>query len=301
MDINYFSEASGSLKTLRDCLRFAVSRFYEAELSFGHGSENAFDEAAYLILHTLHLPLDQMEPFLDARLTQSEIYDVLDIIERRAEQRIPAAYLTNQAWLGDLSFYVDQRVIVPRSFIAELLREQLFPWIEHAEKVTSILDMCTGSGCLAILSAHAFPNAAIDATDISPDALDVAQYNVTDYGLNDRINLIESDLFDDIGDKRYDLIICNPPYVDAKTVDAFPQEYKHEPQLALGSGQDGLDATRIILDNAAEHLTENGILIVEIGHNRDALEAAYPTLPFTWLDVTAGDEFVFMLHRNDLV
>ncbi|MDD5058158.1 MAG: 50S ribosomal protein L3 N(5)-glutamine methyltransferase [Sideroxydans sp.] len=301
MNINYFSEASASLKTLRDCLRFAVSRFYEAELSFGHGSESAFDEATYLILHTLHLPLDQLEPFLDARLTQSEIYDVLDIIERRTEQRIPAAYLTNQAWLGDLSFYVDERVIVPRSFIAELLREQLFPWIEHPEKVASVLDLCTGSGCLAILAAHAFPFAAIDATDISADALDVAQYNITDYGLDDRIDLIESDLFAGIKGKRYDLIISNPPYVDAETVEAFPQEYKHEPELALGSGQDGLDATRIILDNAAQHLTETGILIVEIGHNRDALEAAYPTLPFTWLDVSAGDEFVFMLHRNDLV
>ncbi len=301
MNINYFSEASASLKTLRDCLRFSVSRFSEAELSFGHGSESAFDEASYLILHTLHLPLDQLEPFLDARLTQSEIYDVLDIIERRTEQRIPAAYLTNQAWLGDLSFYVDERVIVPRSFIAELLREQLFPWIESQDGVVSVLDMCTGSGCLAILAAHAFPFAAIDATDISPDALDVAQYNITDYGLDDRIDLIESDLFAGIKGKRYDLIISNPPYVDAKTVEAFPQEYKHEPELALGSGQDGLDATRIILDNAAQHLTENGILIVEIGHNRDALEAAYPTLPFTWLDVSAGDEFVFMLHRNDLV
>ncbi len=301
MDINHFSEASASLKTVRDCLRFAVSRFNDAELFFGHGSENAYDEAAYLILHTLHLPLDRLEPFLDAKLTQSEIYDVLNIIERRTIQRIPAAYLTNQAWLGELSFYVDERVIVPRSFIAELLREQMFPWIENPDKVVSVMDMCTGSGCLAILAAHAFPYAAIDATDVSPDALDVAQYNITDYGLDDRIDLIESNLFDGINGKRYDLIISNPPYVDAPSVDALPQEYKHEPKLALGSGKDGLDATRIILDNAAQHLTDNGILVVEIGHNRDALEVAYPTLPFTWLDVSAGDEFVFMLHRNDLV
>ncbi len=301
MNINYFSEASASLKTLRDCLRFAVSRFHEGELFFGHGSETAYDEAAYLILHTLHLPLDKLEPFLDASLTQSEIYDVLNIIEKRVEQRIPAAYLTHQAWLGELSFYVDERVIVPRSFIAELLREQLYPWVENPDAVTSVLDMCTGSGCLAILAAHAFPNATIDAVDLSADALDVAQYNVTDYGLDDHINLIESDLFAEIEGKRYDLIISNPPYVDAPSVDALPQEYKHEPKLALGSGTDGLDATRIILQNAAEHLTENGILIVEIGHNRDALEAAFPDLPFTWLEVSAGDEFVFMLHRNDLV
>jgi len=301
MDINHYSEANSSLKTLRDCLRFAVSRFNEAELFFGHGSDDAFDEAAYLVLHTLHLPLDRLEPFLDAQLTQSEIYAVIDIIERRVEQRIPAAYLTNQAWLGDLSFYVDERVIVPRYFIAELLREELSPWIEDAEEVTSVLDMCTGSGCLAILAAHTFPNASIDAVDFSADALDVAQYNVTDYMLDDQISLIESDLFTELDGKRYDLIICNPPYVDAPSVAALPPEYKHEPELSLGSGNDGLDATRVILAKAAEHLNPNGLLLVEIGHNRDALEAAYPKLPFTWLDVTAGDQFVFMLRREDLL
>ncbi len=300
MDINHFSEASASLKTVRDCLRFSVSRFNEAELFFGHGSENAYDEAAYLILHTLNLPLDRLEPFLDARLTQSELYDVLDIIERRVEQRIPAAYLTNQAWLGDLSFYVDERVIVPRSFIAELLREQLAPWVSDAERISNVLDMCTGSGCLAILAAHAFPNAHVDAVDLSPDALDVAQYNVSDYALEDRITLIESDMFAKLKGRKYDLIISNPPYVDAESVAALPQEYRHEPQQALGSGTDGLDATRVILKNAAKHLTDKGILIVEIGHNRDALEAAFPDLPFTWLDVSAGDEFVFLLHKNDL-
>ncbi len=300
MNINYFSEASASLKTVRDCLRFAVSRFHEGELFFGHGSQTAYDEAAYLILHTLHLPLDQLEPFLDASLTQSEIYDVLNIIEKRVEQRIPAAYLTHQALLGDLSFYVDERVIVPRSFIAELLRERFFPWVENPDEVTSVLDMCTGSGCLAILAAHAFPNAHIDAVDLSADALDVAQYNVSDYGLEDRVTLIESDLFAKLQGKRYDLIISNPPYVDAPSVEALPQEFRHEPELALGSGADGLDATRDILKNAKDHLNGNGMLVVEIGHNRDALEAAFPQTPFTWLDVSAGDEFVFMLHRNDL-
>jgi ribosomal protein L3 glutamine methyltransferase len=300
MDINHFSEASASLQTVRDCLRFAVSRFNEAELFFGHGSENAYDEAAYLILHTLNLPLDRLEPFLDARLTHSEIFDVLDVIERRTEQRIPAAYLTNQAWLGDLSFYVDERVIVPRSFIAELLREQLSPWISDAGQVHNVLDMCTGSGCLAILSALAFPNAHIDAVDLSADALDVAQYNVTDYALEERVSLVESDMFAKLKGRKYDLIISNPPYVDAPSVATLPQEYKYEPKLALGSGTDGLDATRAILEHAAKHLTDKGILVVEIGHNRDALEAAYPNLPFTWLEVSAGDEFVFMLHRNDL-
>jgi ribosomal protein L3 glutamine methyltransferase len=297
---NYFSEASQNLHTVRDYLRFAVSRFNQAKLFFGHGSSDAYDEAAYLILHTLHLPLDRLEPFLDARLTDSERTEVLNIIHRRVEHRIPAAYLTHQALLGEFSFYVDERVIVPRSFIAELLLEQLSPWIAEPEKIGNVLDLCTGSGCLAILAAHAFPYAGVDAVDLSPAALAVAERNVADYELQDRVSLIESDLFAKLGGKQYDLIISNPPYVDAGSVAALPQEYLHEPKLALGSGHDGLDATRIILRNAAQHLTENGVLIVEIGHNRDVLEAAYPDLPFTWLDVSAGDEYVFMLHRNDL-
>jgi ribosomal protein L3 glutamine methyltransferase len=301
MGINTFSEASSQLKTVRDCLRFAVSRFNEAKLSFGHGSLDAYDEAAYLILHTLHLPLDRLEPFLDAALTHHEMLVVLNIIEKRVEQRIPAAYLTHQAFLGDFSFYVDERVIVPRSFIAELLRERLAPWVEDAEMVSSVLDMCTGSGCLAILAAHAFPNSLVDAADLSPDALAVAQRNVADYALQEQIELIETDLFSKLKGRSYDIIISNPPYVDAPSVAELPQEYLHEPKLALGSGNDGLDATRVILQHAAEHLTENGILIVEIGHNREALEAAFPDLPFTWLEVSAGDQFVFLLHREDLL
>lgn len=298
---NYFSEAAQNLHTVRDYLRFAVSRFNQAGLFFGHGSSDAYDEAAYLILHTLHLPLDRLEPFLDARLTDSERAEVLNIIHRRVEHRIPAAYLTHQAFLGEFSFYVDERVIVPRSFIAELLLEQLSPWIAEPEKIGNVLDLCTGSGCLAILAAHAFPYASVDAVDLSPAALAVAERNVADYELQDRVNLIESDLFTKLDDKKYDLIISNPPYVDAGSVAALPQEYLHEPKLALGSGHDGLDATRVILEHAAQHLNPSGILIVEIGHNRDVLEAAYPDLPFTWLDVSAGDEFVFMLHRNDLL
>jgi ribosomal protein L3 glutamine methyltransferase len=298
---DYFSGAAHNLYTVRDYLRFAVSRFNHAELFFGHGSSDAYDEAAYLILHILHLPLDRLEPFLDARLTDSERAEVLNIIQRRVEQRVPAAYLTHEAFLGDFSFYVDERVIVPRSFIAELLREQFSPWIAEPEEIASVLDLCTGSGCLAILAAHAFPNANVDAVDLSPDALAVAERNIADYELQDRVNPIESDLFTKLGSGQYDLIISNPPYVDAESVAALPQEYLHEPELALGSGHDGLDATRVILEQAAQHLTDNGILVVEIGHNRDALEAAFPDLPFTWLDVSAGDEFVFMLHRNDLL
>ncbi|MDP1594465.1 MAG: 50S ribosomal protein L3 N(5)-glutamine methyltransferase [Gallionella sp.] len=298
---NYFSAGTQNLHTVRDCLRFAVSRFYQAKLFFGHGSADAYDEAVYLILHTLHLPIDTLAPFLDARLTDSELGEVLNIIQRRVEQRIPAAYLTHEAYLGEYRFYIDERVIVPRSFISELLRSQLSPWITEPEAISSVLDLCTGSGCLAILAADSFPNAQIDAVDLSPDALAVAARNVSDYQLPDRINLIESDLFTHLTGRQYDLIISNPPYVDADSVAALPQEYLHEPKLSLGSGNDGLDATRIILEKAAEHLTDNGILIVEIGHNRDILEAAYPNLPFTWLDVAAGDQFVFMLHRNDLI
>ncbi|MDD5180432.1 MAG: 50S ribosomal protein L3 N(5)-glutamine methyltransferase [Gallionellaceae bacterium] len=295
-----FSDARTTLQTVRDCLRFGVSRFNEAKIFFGHGSDNAYDEAAYLILHTLHLPLDRLDPFLDATLTQTELYEVLNIIEKRVEHRTPAAYLTHEAWLGDLRFYVDERVIVPRSFIAELLREQLAPWVDNPEDVTHVLDLCTGSGCLAILAALAFPNAEVDAADLSADALAVAQRNITDYALEDRVHLLESDLFAKLGGRQYNIIISNPPYVAASAMAALPQEYRHEPQLALGSGADGLDATRKILQQAAAHLTPGGILIVEIGHNLAALEAAYPDLPFTWLDVAAGDEFVFLLRREDL-
>ncbi len=297
----HFSSATSELHTVRDFLRFAVSRFHQAELYFGHGSSVAYDEAAYLILHTLHLPLDRLEPFLDARLTSSERTEVLNIIQRRVEERVPAAYLTNQALLGEYSFYVDERVIVPRSFIAELLRQGMSPWIPDPEIVSAVLDMCTGSGCLAIVAAHEFPYAHVDAVDLSPDALEVAAINVADYELQDRVELIQSDLFSQLAGRKYDLIISNPPYVDAPSVAELPAEYLHEPKMSLGSGEDGLDATRIILEHAAEHLSDNGILVVEIGHNRDILEAAYPNLPFTWLDVTAGDQFVFMLHRNDLI
>jgi len=289
-----------SLITVRDWLRFAVSRFNEAKLFFGHGSDNAFDEAAYLILHTLHLPLDRLEPFLDASLTHGESEEVQAVIERRVRDRIPAAYLTHEAWLGQHRFYVDERVIVPRSFIAELLPEQLAPWVENPDAVTRALDLCTGSGCLAILAALAFPNADVDAVDLSKDALEVAAKNVADYGLADRVELIESDLFAALDDRTYDVILSNPPYVNAESVAALPPEYQAEPALALGSGEDGLDATRQILAAAKAHLNPGGLLVVEIGHNRDALEATYPALPFTWLDTESGDQFVFMLRREDL-
>jgi ribosomal protein L3 glutamine methyltransferase len=297
--MNHFDDTE-SLITVRDWLRFAVSRFNEAQLFFGHGSDNAFDEAAYLILHTLHLPLDRLDPFLDASLTHGESEQVQTVIERRVRERVPAAYLTHEAWLGEHRFYVDARVIVPRSFIAELLHEELAPWIESPDAVTRVLDLCTGSGCLAILAALAFPDAGIDAVDLSKEALEVAGRNVADYGLTDRVELIESDLFSALDGRTYDVILSNPPYVNAESVAALPPEYQAEPALALGSGVDGLDATRQILAKAKAHLNPGGLLVVEIGHNRDALEAAYPTLPFTWLDTAGGDQFVFLLRREDL-
>lgn len=296
-----FDQAAVQLSTVRDLLRFAVSRFTEAGLSFGHGSDNAYDEAVYLILHTLKLPLDRLEPFLDARLVDEEIRQVLDVLARRINLRTPAAYLTREAWLGEYRFYVDERVIVPRSFIAELLPEALEPWIEYPELVHRALDMCTGSGCLAVLLADLYPDADVDAVDLSADALAVAQINVEQYGLQARIELIQSDLFSALAGREYDLIISNPPYVDAPSVAALPEEYLREPALALGSGEDGLDATREILRRAPAHLSEHGVLVVEIGHNREALEASFPELPFTWLPTASGDGFVFLLTRDELL
>ena len=295
-----FEQAQHELSTLRDMMRFAVSRFSEAGLFFGHGSDNAWDEAAYLLLHTLHLPIDRLEPFMDARLTSSERADVLEVIGRRISERVPAAYITHEAWLSDYRFYVDERVIVPRSHIAELLREQLSPWVDDPWAVRNVLDMCTGSGCLAILAAHAFPEAKVDAVDISPDALVVARRNVDDYDLAARLRLIESNAFAALDGKVYDVIISNPPYVNAESMRALPEEYRREPELALASGEDGLDFVRILLKEAAKHLARKGLLIVEIGHNRDALEMAFPDTSFVWLDTAAGDENVFMLRREDL-
>ncbi len=286
---------------MRDLVRFAVTMFNDEKLFFGHGSANAFDEAAYLVLHTLKLPPDKLEPFYDARLTSSERDAVLNVIERRVRERIPAAYLTNEAWLGEYKFYVDQRVIVPRSFIAELLREELSPWVADAEEIESVLDLCTGSGCLAILAALSFPHAVVDAVDLSADALEVARHNVGDYALADRIELIRSNLFDELDESRYDLIISNPPYVTAKSMSALPQEYLREPGMALASGVDGLDHVRVILRDAPNYLNDGGLLVVEVGFNREGVEAAFPHLPLTWAETSAGDGVVFLVTREELL
>jgi ribosomal protein L3 glutamine methyltransferase len=291
---------SATFSTVRDLLRYAVSRFNTAKLFFGHGSSNAFDEAAYLILHTLRLPLDKLDPFLDARLLPDEVDSVLQVIERRAATRIPAAYITNEAWLGAYRFYVDQRVIVPRSFIAELIPEQFSPWIGDPESVTHILELCTGSGCLPVMLADAFPNAHIDAVDISADALAVARRNVDDYALQDRITLIESDLYQQVPDRKYDIIIANPPYVNAQSMSKLPDEYRCEPQIALAGGIDGMDLVRTIVAGAAQRLTGNGVLMVEIGNERMHAEAAFPDQELTWLSTSAGDGMVFLLSADQL-
>jgi ribosomal protein L3 glutamine methyltransferase len=286
--------------TVRDLLRFAVSRFNQAKLSFGHGSANAYDEAAYLVLHTLHLPLDLLEPFLDARLSAAEIDAVLNVIERRAGERVPAAYITQEAWMHGFHFYVDERVIVPRSFIGELLQDGLQPYVEDPEQVGAVLELCTGSGCLAILAAHAFPNADIDAVDLSAPALEVATRNVTDYSLDDRIALFEGDLYTPLAQRRYDVIISNPPYVNATSMQNLPAEYKHEPDMALAGGEDGMDIVRRIIGEARNWLTDEGVLVVEIGNEREHVEAAFGGLDLVWLSTSAGDDNVFLIQAADL-
>ncbi|MEO7495999.1 MAG: 50S ribosomal protein L3 N(5)-glutamine methyltransferase [Massilia sp.] len=291
---------TSSFTTPRDLLRYAVTRFNAAKLFFGHGSVEAFDEAAYLILHTLKLPLDKLDPFLDAKLLNEEVLQVLAVIERRAVERVPAAYITNEAWLGTYNFYVDERVIVPRSFIAELIPQQFSPWIADPDAVEQVLELCTGSGCLAIMMADAFPNSVVDAVDISPDALAVAERNVRDYKLEGRVNTIASDLYENVPFKKYDLIVTNPPYVNSASMAALPQEYLREPQIALDGGADGMDLVRKIVDSAADYLTADGILMVEIGNEREYAEAAFGHLGLTWLTTSAGDDMVFMLRADQL-
>ncbi len=294
------SHITEALLTIRDWLRYSVSRLEESGVFFGHGTDNAYDESVWLVMSALHLPLDTLDNFLDARITRDEAKHLAHLIERRVTERVPTAYLLREAWLKGFKFYVDERVIVPRSFIAELLEDGLAPWIEYPEMVESAADICTGSGCLGVLLAHAFPNATVDVVDISPDAIAVANINIKNYGLEEQITAVQSDMFSGLKGKKYDLIISNPPYVDAPAMSALPQEYRNEPQIALGSGDAGLDHTHILLKEAKKYLNDDGILVVEIGHNRDALLDAYPELPFTWLDVESGNEFVFLLTKEQL-
>jgi ribosomal protein L3 glutamine methyltransferase len=303
----HFPRLAEELFTIRDWLRFTVSQFEEADIFFGHGTDNSYDEAVWLILSALHLPHDTLHNFLDAVITESERKHLAHLIEQRITKRTPTAYLLREAWLRGFKFYVDERVIVPRSFIAELLdfneegEHGLQPWIEHPELINSAADICTGSGCLGILLANAFPDAAIDVIDISADAIAVANINIVNYGLQAQITAIQSDMFAALKGKKYDLIISNPPYVDAPSMATLPTEYRNEPQIALGSGIAGLDHTHTILREAKKHLNDDGILVVEIGHNRDALLETYPKLAFTWLEVESGNQFVFLLTKDQLL
>jgi len=300
--------ASGELKTLLDFVRYAVSRFAEAELTFAHGTTDPVAEAAFLVCEALQLHPDQFEAFAAARVTAAEGGQILDLIARRVTTRKPAAYLVNKIYMRGLPFYVDERVIVPRSFIGELLdqhfggedEESATSLIGDPSDVESVLDLCTGSGCLAILAARHFPGAAIDAVDISKDALEVAARNVADHGLKDRISLHRGDLFKPLGGARYDLIISNPPYVDAEGMAALPRECRAEPKLAFDGGTDGLDIVRRIINEAPRHLTAQGGLLCEIGRGRERLQAAYPQLPLLWLDSEDSQGEVFWITAEDL-
>ena len=302
----HFPRLSEELFTIRDWLRFTVSQFEASDIFFGHGTDNSYDEAVWLVMSALHLPHDTLHNFLDAVITETERKHLAHLIDQRITKRTPTAYLLREAWLRGFKFYVDERVIVPRSFIAELLdfneegEHGLQPWIEHPELINSAVDICTGSGCLGILLANAFPDAAIDVVDISADAIAVCNINIANYGLQEQVTAIQSDMFAALKGKKYDLIISNPPYVDAPSMAKLPTEYRNEPQIALGSGVAGLDHTHTILHEAAKYLNDEGILVVEIGHNRDALEAAYPEVAFTWLEVAAGNQFVFLLTKEQL-
>lgn len=300
--------APGELKTLLDLMRYGVSRFVEAELVFAHGTTDPVAEAAFIVCEALHLHPDQFEMFANARVTSHEAAKILSLIDRRIATRKPAAYLVNKIYMRGLPFYVDERVIVPRSFIGELLdshfsgdlEEEGGSLVDDPINITNVLDLCTGSGCLAILACQSFPNATVDAVDISGDALAVAARNIAEYGLEDRVSLYQGNLFEAVGDERYDLIITNPPYVDAEGMAGLPRECLHEPSIAFDGGDDGLDIVRRILDEAKNHLTPDGGLLCEIGRGRDMLGDVYPNLPLLWLDTEDSDGEVFWIPAEAL-
>ena len=287
------------LNTLKDFMRWGASRFNEAELSFGHGMLTAMDEAVYLTLRALHLPADTPEIYWDGALTNPEKAKIIDFFKQRIDERKPAAYITQEGWFAGLPFYIDERVLVPRSPIAELVEGQFMPWSDPYI-VNSVLDLCTGSGCIGIACAYAFPEATVDLVDISDDALTVANINIDKHDARSRVKTIQSDLFSNLEGKTYDLIVSNPPYVDQEDMDALRDEFRHEPELGLASGDDGLEATRTILQQAANHLSSDGILVVEVGNSQYALEAAFPDVPFYWLEFEKGGDGVFLLTAEQL-
>lgn len=293
-----FAGAIEELITIRDFFRWAASEFLAAKLFYGHGTDNPWDEAEQLVLHAIHLNPPLADEWLDARLTHRERERVVANIQCRIEERIPAAYITGQAWFAGMPFVVDERVLVPRSPIAELIEKQFAPWLSAAP--LQILDLCTGSGCIGIACAYAFPDAEVQLSDISFDALAIAEENIQQHDLADRVFALQSDVFENLQGQRFDLIVSNPPYVDADDMASLPHEYHAEPVLGLASGVDGLDFTRRLLAEVTDHLTEHGVLVVEVGNSWPALEEAYPQLPFTWVEFECGGHGVFVLHAADL-
>ncbi len=287
------------LHTVRDFIRWGASRFSEACLSFGHGTDNALDEAVQLVLHALHLPPDLPSAYLESRLTATERQEVVSLLRRRMEERVPAAYLTNKAWFAGLEFYVNDQVLVPRSPFAELIENGLRPWVEP-DGLGRILDLCSGSGCIGIAAAMHFPDVRVDLVEISEPAMAVARRNIAEYGLEERVQAIRSDLFEGLGGERYDVILSNPPYVGAEELACLPTEYRREPVLGLAGGEDGLDLVRRILRDAPRHLEPSGAIIVEVGNSARTLGAAYPEVPFLWLEFEQGGEGVFLLTAEQL-
>lgn len=295
-----FEDSADELLTIRDCVRFGASRFQENGLFFGHGTDNALDEAYAIALHVLSLPYQMPESYLDARVTRFERDALLAMFAERIERRVPVAYLTGIAWFGGWQFHVDERVLVPRSPIAELIERSFSDWFAE-QPPARILDIGTGSGCIAIACALAMPDAIVDGSDIDADALEVAEWNVSEYGLNERVGLFQSDLFAQLPPVSYDLIVSNPPYVDAEDLADMPAEFHAEPGHALASGEDGLDHPLRILAGSANHLSEHGVLIVEVGNSEHALKALLPDLPLEWLQFERGGQGVFAIQRARLV
>ncbi len=300
MEKIFIDEAVNELHSIDDMLRWCVSRFNAAGLYYGHGTDNPWDEAIALVMHTLHLPLELGQQVRNARLTSTEKHRIVELVIRRIRERVPVPYLTNCAYFAGYPFYVDERVLVPRSPFAELIENEFKPWL-YNKPVHSILDLCTGSACIAIACAHLFEDAQVDAVDISADALEVAQINIEQHGLLDRVYPIQSDGFAVLTGQKYDLIVSNPPYVDADDMADLPDEFHHEPELGLASGNDGLDLTRHILAHAADHLSDDGVLFVEVGNSMVALAEQFPNVPFTWLEFEHGGLGVFTLTREQLV
>ncbi len=299
MDKIFVEEAVNELHTLQDVIRWTVSRFNAAQLFYGHGTDNAWDEAVQLVLPSLYLPLDVPPHVLSSRLTSSERLRVIERVVKRINDKTPTAYLTNQAWFCGLEFYVDNNVLIPRSPIGELIQNQFQPWL--TQEPERILDLCTGSGCIAIACAYAYPDAEVDAVDISEPALEVAERNIQDHGLEQQVFPLRSDLLSGLANTQYDLIVTNPPYVDQEDMDSLPDEFRHEPELGLAAGSDGLKLVRRILANAPNHLTENGILICEVGNSMVHMMDQYPGIPFTWIEFEQGGHGVFMLTRQQLL